>query len=151
VTGKSLDQLLSDSLAGAGPAVKATFDSPQRRLDAAAFREFWRGTRMFAVATNAAEGAPHIAPVHVLLTDDDALEMAIFEDSARLRDLRRDPRISITTWGEGGAIAIVYGRAHELEGTRRPTRPGADGSERHVITMRIEMERVYAMRPEPRP
>ncbi|HWC30408.1 MAG TPA: pyridoxamine 5'-phosphate oxidase family protein [Dehalococcoidia bacterium] len=144
---RTLQQILDDSLGSAGAAVKATFDKPERRVSAEEFRELWRETRMFAVATNAKDGAPHIAPVHVLLTDDDGLEMAIFDDSARLRDLRRDPRISITTWAPDGRIAIVYGRCSEVEGSRREiTRdPG-----RYILTMRIEIDRAYAMRPRPR-
>jgi hypothetical protein len=141
---RSLQQILDDSLASAGAAVKATFDKPERHVSAEEFRELWRETRMFAVATNSTKGGPHIAPVHVLLTDDDSLEMAIFEDSARLHDLRRDPHVSITTWAPDGRIAIVYGRCSEVEGSRREvTRdPG-----RFILTMRIEIDRVYAMRP----
>lgn len=144
---RSLQQILDESLASAGSAVKATFDKPERRITAEEFRELWRETRMFAVATNAANGAPHIAPVHVILTDEDCLEMAIFEDSARLRDLRRDPRISITTWAPDGRIAIVYGRCSEVEGSRREITREAG---RFILTMRIDVSRAYAMRPRPR-
>jgi hypothetical protein len=143
----TLQQILDDSLAGAGAAVSATFDKPERRISAEEFRELWRETRMFAVATNSGSGAPHIAPVHVLLTDDDSLEMAIFEDSARLRDIRRNPAVSITTWAPDGRIAIVYGRCSEVAGSRREV---SRESGRYVLTMRIEIRRAYAMRPRPR-
>ena len=145
---RALQELLTESLEVAGPAIKATFGPEERHLTPDEFRSFWRSTRMWAVATNGRNSAPHIAPVHVLLTDDDKLEMAIFEDSVRLRDLRRDPRIAITGWGEEGIVAIVYGRATEVEDTRRPVNAGGrPENSRHVLTMRIEMDRVYAMRP----
>jgi hypothetical protein len=144
---RTLQQILDDSLASAGAAVSATFDKPERRISAEEFRELWRETRMYAVATNAKQGAPHIAPVHVLLAEDDSLEMAIFEDSARLRDLRRDPHIAITTWAPDGRIAIVYGRTTEVADSRREV--GREAG-RYILTMRIEIDRAYAMRPRPR-
>jgi pyridoxine/pyridoxamine 5'-phosphate oxidase len=139
-----LQRLLDRSLASAGPAIKATFDRDERRLSADELRELWRDTRMFAVSTVSGNGAPHIAPVHVLLTEDDGFEMSIFEHSVRLRDLRRDPRVAITTWAPGGRIVILYGRAREVERSRRevPRDPG-----RYVLTMEIEPDRAYAMRP----
>lgn len=144
---RSLQEIIDQSLATSGPAVSATFDKDERRLDAEALREFWRETRMFAVSTVGANGAPHIAPVHVTLADDDSLQMAIFEDSVRLRDLQRDPRIAITSWAPDGRIAIVYGRASEIPDSRREVRdPG-----RFIRMMRIEIDRAYAMRPTPRP
>jgi hypothetical protein len=142
-----LDSLLSASLEDAGPAVKAVFDRDDRRLSAEELRSFWRETRMFAVATSGKNGSPHIAPVHVVMNEDDGLEMAIFEDSVRLKDLRRDPRIAITTWAPDGRIAIVYGRASEVADTRREAGPN---SGRFVITMRIDIDRAYAMKPGPR-
>ena len=113
MTKPTLQELLDKSVETAGPAIKATFGRDERRFNADQFREFWRATRMFAVSTAGKSGAPNIAPVHVTLRDDDDLEMAIFEDSVRLKDLRRDPRISITSWGEGGADPIVNPRCRD--------------------------------------
>jgi hypothetical protein len=138
-TKPSLQALLDGSVETAGPAIKATFGRPDCRYNAEQFREFWRKTRMFAVSTRGKSGAPNIAPVHVTLREDDDLEMAIFEDSVRLKDLRRDPRIAITSWGEGGAVAIVYGRCRELEGSRREVNPGGNPElRRYVTTMRMK-------------
>jgi predicted pyridoxine 5'-phosphate oxidase superfamily flavin-nucleotide-binding protein len=147
-TPRDLQQILDESLATAGPAVAATFGAGDRRLSAEEFREFWRSVRMFAVATSGPSGWPHIAPVHVQLTDDDHLEMVIFEDSTRLADLRANPRIAITTWADDGRLAIVYGLAREVEGSRRPIGRGGEAEAgRHVLTMRIEVRRAYAMAP----
>jgi pyridoxine/pyridoxamine 5'-phosphate oxidase len=143
----SLQEILDRSLADAGPAVKATFDRDERRLSEAELRQFWAETRMFAVSTVGASGAPHIAPVHVSMTDSGDLEMAIFEDSVRLKDLRRDPRIAITSWAPDGRIAIVYGRATEVPDSRREV--GREAG-RFIIGMRIAVDRAYAMRPTPR-
>ena len=143
----SLQELLDGSLATAGPAVRATFDRDDRRMTADGLRAFWAETRMFAVATTGAHGEPHIAPVHVAMLDDGNLEMAIFEDSVRLKDLRRDPRIAVTSWAPDGRIAIVYGRATEVPDTRREV--GRDPG-RFILTMRIAVDRAYAMQPGPR-
>ncbi len=143
----SLQEIIDSSLASAGPAVKATFDRDERRMSEEELRTFWSETRMFAVSTVGANGAPHIAPVHVAMQDDGSLEMAIFDDSVRLKDLRRDPRIAITSWAPDGRIAIVYGRATEVPDTRREV--GRDPG-RFILTMRIEVDRAYAMKPGPR-
>jgi hypothetical protein len=143
----SLQEVLDSSLASAGAAVKATFDRDDRRMSADDLRQFWTETRMFAVSTVGANGAPHIAPVHVAMLEDGSLEMAIFEDSVRLKDLRRDSRIAITSWAPDGRIAIVYGRATEVPGSRREV--GRDPG-RFILTMHIAVDRAYAMRPSPR-
>jgi heme-degrading monooxygenase HmoA len=145
---RTLQEVLDESARTAGPAMRSIFAREDRRLSAEEFREYWRQTRMFAVATVGRGGAPHIAPVHVLLRDDDALEMAIYEDSLRLADLRRNPRIAITTWAEDGRTAIVYGRAEEVPSSRREVNPGGNPEQgRTVVMMRIRMSRAYAMSP----
>jgi len=146
----NLEELLAKSAESAGPAIAATFNHPERQLSVDEFRQFWRGTRMWAVATAGKNGAPHIAPVHVLLEDGDVFRMSIFEDSARLTDLRRDPRVAVTSWGEDGTIAILYGRCSEVPGSRRElSRPG-NADERAVISVEIAPTRLYVMCPRPR-
>jgi hypothetical protein len=147
-TAGNLQQILDDSLATAGPAIVATFGPADRRLSAEELRQFWQSTRMFAVATVGKGGLPHIAPVHVQMTDSGGLEMAIFADSVRLRDLRRNPHIAITSWADDGRIAIVYGQALEVEGSRRAINPGSNLQQpREIITMSIAIDRAYAMIP----
>ena len=100
-----LQTILDSSLISAGAAVKAVFDREERRLSAEELRAFWKETRMFAVSTTGNDGAPHIAPVHVLMGEDDALEMAIFEDSVRLRDLHAT-RVSPSQPGRRTAASL---------------------------------------------
>ena len=146
----TIEELLANSAATAGPAIAATFNQPGRQLTADEFRAFWRGTRMWAVATAGKNGAPHIAPVHVLLEDGDVFRMSIFEDSARLADLRRDPRIAVTSWGDDGTIAILYGRCTEVPDSRRELTRGGNADGRAVIAMEIEPTRLHVMCPRPR-
>ena len=66
--------LLDRSIERAGPSIAATFARPDRRLNADAFREFWRATRMFAVATNGNPSGATIARgvARVNIVDNDA-------------------------------------------------------------------------------
>jgi hypothetical protein len=146
----TLEELLAKSAETAGPAIAATFNKPERSLTIDEFRAFWRGTRMWAVATAGKNGAPHIAPVHVLLDENDRFRMSIFEDSARLADLRRDPRIAVTSWGDDGTIAILYGRCSEVPGSRRELTRGGNSDGRAVIAMEITPTRLHVMCPRPR-
>ena len=50
------------------------------------------------------------------------------------------------------AVAILYGRAREVPGSLRDTRPGRSGAARKVVTIEVALTRAYAMRaPEPAP
>jgi hypothetical protein len=139
----ALQRILDESRASAGPAARDTFDRPERRLDAAAFVAFWNGSRMKAMATTGKNG-PHIAPVHAEFAAG-KLRSTIYENAVRRRDLARNPNVALTTWGANGAAAIVYGRAREIPGSRRETRPGATGKPRRTIALEIEVTRIYAM------
>jgi hypothetical protein len=73
----------------------------------------------------------------------------IYANTVRRDDLRTNPRVSFTTWKDG-AVAILYGRAHEVPESLRETRPGRSGAPRHVVTIQVTLTRAYAMRaPEP--
>ncbi len=139
-----LQRLLDRSAASAGAAVRDTFERPERRMSAAELVAFWNTSRMKAMATAGRRG-PHIAPVHAELVDG-RLRTTIYETALRRRDIRANPEVAFTTWGDGGAVAIVYGRARELPGSLRETRPGATGAPRRVVTLEVEMSRIYAMR-----
>lgn len=142
---EALQQILDESRERAGTAVRDTFDRDERRLDAAEFVVFWNGSRMKAMATAGPKG-PHIAPVHAEFVDG-KLRSTIYENAVRRRDLRRNPEVALTTWGPNGATAIVYGRASEIPGSSRDTRPGATGRPRRTVALEIEPTRIYAMGP----
>jgi hypothetical protein len=133
------------SRATAGAAVRDTFDHPERRMNAAELVAFWNGTRMKAMATSGANGAPHIAPVHAEFVDG-RLRSTIYENAVRRRDLQHNPRVALTTWGAHGAAAIVHGIAREIPGSLRETRPGASGRTRRTVALEIEVTRIYAMK-----
>ncbi|MEX0783058.1 MAG: pyridoxamine 5'-phosphate oxidase family protein [Dehalococcoidia bacterium] len=110
----------------AGPTMAANFTHPAWVMSAEEFVAFWGGTRLASVATVGKSGWPHAAPVEVTLAGDRFLVPA-FPNSVRMADLRRSPRLVVTTWDDAWHAAIVYGLA-ELVGasggsiTVRPTR-----------------------------
>jgi hypothetical protein len=114
-------------------------------MSAAEFVRFWNGVRMKAMATASADGAPHIAPVHAEFVNG-RLRSTIYENAVRRIDLQGNPRVALTTWGAGGSVAIVYGRAREVADSGRDTRPGASGQPRRTIALDIEVTRIYAMK-----
>lgn len=143
----AIQGLLDQSRAKAGDAVRDTFEHAERRMSAAEFIAFWNGSRLKAMATAGANG-PHIAPVHAELIAG-RLRSTIYENALRRRDLARNPNVALTTWGPNGAAAIVYGRARELPGTLRNTRPGATGRARRTVALEIDITRIYAMKERP--
>ncbi|MGH7787477.1 MAG: pyridoxamine 5'-phosphate oxidase family protein [Candidatus Binatia bacterium] len=142
----ALQAVLDRSLQSGGAAVLDTFDHADRRLSAAPFVNWWNETRLKAMATVGPAGAPHLAPVHAEFVDG-RLRSTIYEHAVRRRDLRANPEVAFTTWGDHGAAAIVYGRAREVPDSGRETRPGATGRARRTVTLDIEVTRIYAMKP----
>ena len=143
-----LQEILERSRGGAGAAVRETFERPQRGMDAREFVVFWNSCKVKAMSTVGPGGAPHIAPVHAAFVDGH-LRTTIYVDAVRRRDLQHNPAVAMTTWGAGGAAAILYGTARELAGSERETRPGASGRARHTVTLEITVTRIYAMKPRP--
>ncbi len=141
----ALQAVIDASRAAAGPAVRDSFDRAERQMTAAELVAFWNGTALKAMATVGADGAPHIAPVHAEFVAG-RLRSTIYENAVRRRDLRTNPHVALTTWGPHGAAAIVYGRAREIAGSLRDTRPGASGRTRRTVALEIEVTRIYAMK-----
>ena len=139
-----LQALIDQSTRTATPSVAESIAFPGRQMTAAELVAFWRDARIMAMATVGPQGQPHVAPVHSEI-DGTTLRLAIYEDTVRRLDLRSNPRVAFTTWKDGAA-AIVYGRAREVEGSLRDARPGRSGQPRKVVTIEIELTRVYAMR-----
>jgi hypothetical protein len=132
--------------ASGGPAVRETFDHPQRRLNAAEFVSAWNEIRLKAMSTCGTDGTPHAAPVHAEFIDG-RLRSTIYENAVRRRDLRHNPRVVFTTWTADGFAAIVHGTAREIPDTLRETRPGASGRPRRTVALEVEVTRIYAMKP----
>jgi hypothetical protein len=141
----AIQQILDRSRIRAGQAVRDTFTHPERQMTAIELVTFWNGTRMKAMATVGSTGAPHIAPVHAEFVNG-RLRSTIYENAVRRRDLHDNPAVALTTWGPHGATAIIYGRAREISGSGRDTRPGATGTARRTVALDIEVTRIYAMK-----
>jgi len=140
-----LQRVLERSRAGAGRAVRDTFEQPERQMTAAEFVRFWNSTGLKAMATVGENGVPHIAPVHAVFVAG-RLRSTIYENAVRRRDLQRNREVAFTTWGPHGAAAIVYGHAREIPDSLRETRPGATGRLRRTVALDIEVTRIYAMK-----
>ena len=139
-----LQALLEDSAGVAGPALADSVGFAPRRMTADELFEFWRGIRLVAMTTVSASGHPHTAPVHAELHGS-TLRVLVYADATRRRDIAHNDRVSFTSWNADGAVAILYGRATELEGSLRPARPSQSGRERSVVEVEVRLTRVYAM------
>ena len=140
----ALQALIDRSVRTATPAVADSVAYPERQMTAAELVDFVRQTRMIAMATVGPNGQPHIAPVHAEL-DGTTLRLVVYENTVRRRDLAENSRVAFTTWKDG-AVAILYGRAREVEGSLAEARPGRSGVGRRVVTVEVRLTRVYAMR-----
>ncbi len=80
--------------------------------DVEKLEKFLRPPRTAVVATVRRDGAPQVTPVWYAY-DGGRMTIAANESSAKVRNLRRDPRISVCVYeGDRGAeYAALYGRA----------------------------------------
>lgn len=140
----ALQALIDRSVRTATPAVSDSVAYPERQMTAVELVDFWRSTRLVAMSTVGGHGQPHVAPVHAELVGT-TLRVAVYEDAVRRRDMARNPRVAFTTWRDGAAV-IAYGRAREIPGSIREARPGRSGAPRRIVTVEVELTRVYAMR-----
>jgi uncharacterized pyridoxamine 5'-phosphate oxidase family protein len=118
-------------------------------MTALEFVTFWNSSRMKAMAT-VGKARPHIAPVHAEFVNG-RLRSTVYDNAVRRRDLHDNPNVALTTWGPGGATAIVYGRAREVPDSVRDTRPGATGKARRTVALDIDVTRIYAMKERSEP
>ncbi|HYB99148.1 MAG TPA: pyridoxamine 5'-phosphate oxidase family protein [Candidatus Limnocylindrales bacterium] len=137
-------QRLLESSPAASPALADSVAFAPRRMSAAELASFWSSIRLVAMATVGPSGQPHIAPVHAELRGDE-LSVQVYADATRRRDLQSNPRVAFTAWDSEGAVAILYGRAREVEGSLRSARPSQAGREREVVEILVRLTRVYAM------
>ena len=141
-----IEHLLESSRNLAQSDLKALIDQPGRQMPADGFRAFMAEVRLWAMATTGQSGSPHIAPVHLRLTEDDRLQMTIHTESVRMRDIGRDARVAFTGWASGGKMAIIYGTASVIPGSEGVSTAG--GREKPIVRLEIEPTRIYAMDPD---
>lgn len=141
---ESLAALLTSSGAKAGPALADSVAWEPRRMSAGDLFEFWRGIRMVGMCTVGPAGQPHVAVVHAALRGA-TLHVQIYDDAVRRRDLLSNPRVAFLAWNEHGAVAMLYGRAREVEGSLRDARPSQAGRPRRVVEFEVKLTRVHAM------
>ena len=88
------------------------------RLSDAEVREFLEKGRTLVICSNGHDGVPHPMPMWYGLDPDGSVVMTTFARSQKVRNLERDPRVSLLledgeSYGELRGV-VVYGRA-ELE------------------------------------
>ncbi len=142
----ALDLLLAKSAEAAGPALADSVGWKPRRMSAAELVAFWKDVRLVAMATVGPGGQPHIAPVHAELQGG-TLRVLVYADAVRRRDVAANPRVAFTTWNADGAVAMLYGRAREIEGSLKAARPAQSGRAREVVELEVTLTRVHAMNP----
>ncbi len=142
---EALQALIERSGHQAGPALADSVAWEPRRMDARELFAFWKEIRLVAMATVGTEGQPHMAPVHATLLGD-ALRVLVYENAQRRCDVAGNPRVAFTAWDATGAVAMLYGRATEVEGSLRDARPAQNGRPRRVVELHVQLTRVHAMK-----
>ncbi len=87
-------------------------------MGAAEIEAFMTDTRHAIIATNRTKGPPQLSPVWYLYRDG-AIYVSIGRGSAKYRNLRRDPRISLLVDGAypDARYVVIYGTAAFVEET----------------------------------
>jgi PPOX class probable F420-dependent enzyme len=89
-------------------------------MNQAQIEEFLNVPRFAIVGTNRANGPPQLTPVWYLYQDD-RIYLSMFVESAKYRNLCRDPRVGICITGDNpdARSVMIYGKADlALEGSR---------------------------------
>lgn len=83
-----------------------------KSMSQAQIEEFLGAERFAVVGTNRADGPPQLTPVWYLY-ENDSVYMTIYANSAKYRNLRRDPRVTVCIVGDcpDARAVMVYGRA----------------------------------------
>jgi PPOX class probable F420-dependent enzyme len=88
-------------------------------MNQAQIEEFLNVPRFAIVGTNRANGPPQLTPVWYLYQDDQVY-LSMFVESAKYRNLRRDPRVGLCIAGDNpdARSVMIYGKADlALEGS----------------------------------
>ncbi|MEO8456886.1 MAG: pyridoxamine 5'-phosphate oxidase family protein [Chloroflexota bacterium] len=109
-----LQSVLDQSIERAGPYLRSSFRMPDHSLNAGQLITLLEDTLEVALATVTAKGEPRVAPTAALFYRG-RFYIPTLEASARVKQLRRSPAVSLTYY-EGIDIAvIVHGRAGFVE------------------------------------
>src|SRR6266705_6119437 len=108
-----LQQLLDQSMAGAGPHLRGII-ADERRLSAQQLCERLQGMRLLALATVTADGRPLVGPVDGYLLHG-SFYFSSGRDSVRMRHLAARPACSATHLPGDELAVTVHGRAELFE------------------------------------
>ena len=95
----------------------------QIRMSDEELRDFVAGSQTIVINSIGADGVPHPMPMWFGVEDDGAIVMTTFRKSQKIRNLRRDPRVSLLV--EDGTVyselrgAVLYGTAELIDDSER--------------------------------
>ena len=95
----------------------------QIRMTDEELRDFVAAAKTIIVNSIGRDGVPHPIPMWFGVEDDGAIVMTTFRKSQKVRNLERDPRVSLLV--EDGAVyaelrgAVIYGKAELIDDTER--------------------------------
>ena len=155
---RQLQELLTRSHAGMNPHMRAIL-TPDRALTARQVVTYLQGVKQVALATVSAAGAPRVAPLDALFIHG-RFHLGTGGGAARVRHLRRQPRVSLTHFvGDEIAITVhgmatLLGRDHPDVAALEPRYVAIYGSSpfswaEEVVLIRVEPEAMYATAPHP--
>ena len=100
----------TSTTSGAAPA--GTRDPPPLTVTPDEAREFVRANHSAVLATFRRDGRPQLSPVAAGVDDEGRVEISTRETAMKVKNLRRDPRISLCVLNQG-----FYGDWAQVEGT----------------------------------
>ena len=91
----------------------------QIRMTEEEVRGFLKSKKTIILNSNGSGGFPHPMPMWFMLEDDGAISMTTFTKSQKIKNLRRDPRVSLlvesgTEYAELKGV-VIYGHAEIIE------------------------------------
>jgi len=147
----TLQRLLDDSYAAAGPYLRSVLNE-ERRLDAAGVVARLQGVCTMALATVTAHGEPRVSPVDGLFFHG-SFVFGSGRDSVRFRHIRARPSVSASVFDGERLQITVHGRAVEPAPATDPEltaflsgiygRKAWDGWMHAIPWARIEAERMF--------
>ncbi|MBQ1026074.1 hypothetical protein [Micromonospora sp. C95] len=137
-----VQRILDASLDRAGQVQRSFFGKPGRVLPARDFLETWNSIYMCAVATYGSSRWPHLAAVKLQFDRSASLNMFLYLDTVRERDLQTSPRLALQKQRDDGTVLTCYARAGA-----RATAPITDARGRSHVVLPLEPVRMYGIGP----